>query len=87
MDKMVIVDKEVFRKLMAGQRSDIKRGICSKSEVLEILGISAKQYYKEMSSGKSLLEPSKVSGKYTYSSVVREFKRIHGHSYSDATIS
>lgn len=82
--KTAIIDKEALKILLSKQRQDIYKGVCSASEVLEILGISAKMHSKLKLSGESLLEPSKMKGKYIYSSVLREFKRIHGVNYYNA---
>lgn len=83
----LIVDKKVFNKMMASQRQDVRKAILSKAEAMELLGItSEKDFYREKNSPESLMIPSKKKGKFIYSSVVRDFERIHGVPYKDAVV-
>ncbi|WP_156102283.1 hypothetical protein [Muricauda sp. MAR_2010_75] len=82
----VIVDKKVFNKMMASQRQDVRKAILSKSEAIEILGLSEKEFYREKNSPESKIIPSKKQGKFIFSSVILEFERIHGVPYKDAVV-
>ena len=84
-EKNLIIDKDVFRKLMSDQRKDIQRGLISYREACKLLGLSKNDFYLEIAKPETKVIPSKSKrGKYIFSSVIREFERIHGTSYSDA---
>lgn len=82
----VIVDKDVYRKMKADMRQDIRKGICNKSDAIYILSISEKAFYDELNSPNTEIVRSKKQGKFILSSVLREFERIHGVPYKDAII-
>ncbi|RDY58470.1 hypothetical protein [Flagellimonas nanhaiensis] len=82
--KTVLVDKDVFRKMRAEMRQDIRRGVCTKAETLLLLGLSESDFKREKASPESKLIKSKKQGRWIWSSIKAEFKRIHGVSYEEA---
>ncbi|MEM1339856.1 MAG: hypothetical protein AAF634_05000 [Bacteroidota bacterium] len=78
------VDINVYRKMLAKQRQDIRKGIGTTTEVLEVLGISKRQLAYRVKHNLSKLTPSTMKGKWIWSSVKEEFKDIHGVKYEDA---
>ncbi|MCM4170071.1 hypothetical protein DHD32_01155 [Arenibacter sp. TNZ] len=83
----LLIDKHVLQSLLGLQRQDIRKGICTTAEAMEILGLSSADFQKERCSKGSLVKPShKKRGKFIYSSIIKEFERIHGTKYQDAII-
>lgn len=80
-----VVDNSVLQKLLAKQRQDIKKAICTASEAMEVLGLGKTDFYNEITSPETKIVHSKKRGKFIWSSVLTEFKRIHGVSYYEAT--
>ncbi len=78
------VDMNVFRKMLANQRQDIRKGILTTAEVLEVLGISSRHLDYRKAKKITKLIPSTMKGKWIWSSVKKEFKDIHGVKYEDA---
>lgn len=81
-----LITKDALRVLLTNVRKDVSKGIVSAFEAKEILGISENEFYKEINSPESLARKSSKKGKFIYSSIIQEFKRIHGVSYSDAIV-
>jgi len=84
MSKSLNIDKDALRVLLAGQRQDVRKGICSIDEALFILGIGLSDFKKEKKDPHTHIKPSKKQGKYIYSSIIKEFERIHGVAYKEA---
>nr|WP_299067091.1 hypothetical protein [uncultured Allomuricauda sp.] len=82
----IIIDKDVFRKMKAEMRQDLRIGVVGKDATKFILGLAEKDFYNEKNSPESKLIASKKKGKFIWSSVVKEFERIHGTPYKDAII-
>ena len=82
----VYVDKDVFRKMRAEMRQDIRKGWCNKAEVLFILGLSESDFKRESAKEESVIKKSRKQGRWIMSSVLKEFERIHGVPYEKAVV-
>ena len=86
--KTQVVDKDVFRKMLAAQRQDIRKAICSKEEALLLLGIGntelTEQVIKLEKEGIKIKSPLK--NKYIMSGLIKAFEKIHGIPYKDAVV-
>ncbi len=63
-ERNLITDKDIFRRLFAGQGQDIRRDICTKAEAMELLGLKDTEFYAEINRPESKAIPSKKRGKY-----------------------
>ena len=84
--KTQIIDMNVLRHLLAGQREDLRIGVFTKEEVMKILRLGRSEFYKELNNPESLIRRSTKQGRFIASSVIREFERIHGVPYKDAVV-
>lgn len=80
------IDKDVLRQVVAETRKDIKRGVVSTSDALFTLQVSKRTFETLKDDPETLLMPSKMKGKWIWSSVVREFERVHGAPYNEAVL-
>ncbi|MFC4219051.1 hypothetical protein [Flagellimonas marina] len=85
MKKTHVINDNTLRMLLAKQRQDIRIGVVDRETAMAILGLGEKDFYKEVNSPDSKIVRSKKKGRFIYSSIILEFKRIHGVSYHDAT--
>lgn len=65
-------------------KTAVKKGICTAAEAREILGLGRTEFYRMIADPNTRIRPSSKQGKYIYSSVRAEFKRLHGVSYEEA---
>lgn len=86
MKKEVLVDDQVFKRLLALQRQDVRRGVCSMNEAMEALGIGQTELYRLKKDPTEPLKASKKHGKYIWSSVVAQFENLHGTPYKEAVV-
>tara|TARA_Y100001951_G_C11272751_1_gene259862 strand:+ start:444 stop:704 length:261 start_codon:yes stop_codon:yes gene_type:complete len=80
------IDKDVLRQLVADSRKDIKRGVVSTSDALFTLQVSKRTFESLKDDPNTKLKPSKMKGKWIWSSVVNEFERVHGEPYKEAVL-
>jgi hypothetical protein len=74
--KYVIVDTEIFKKLIWNQRKDIQKKICSSNEAMNILSCSKRKFSELYNDPKTKLRKSKFQGKWVLDSVYEEAERI-----------
>ena len=80
----ITVTKDVWNEIKASQRQDLRKGILNAEEVMAVLGIGKTEFYEIAASSQTQLRRSSLRGKYIWSSVKEEFKRLHGVSYEEA---
>lgn len=76
--ELIIVDMNAFRTMMARQRGDIHKKICSTSDALEILDVSINKLYAIEAEPESMLRRSSLKGKWVLESVYEEADRLNG---------
>lgn len=76
--ELVIVNMDVFRQMMSGQRADIRKKICSTSDALEILDVSINKLYALEEDPQCMLRRSSLKGKWVLESVYDEADRLNG---------
>lgn len=71
--------QKLVKQLVAVQRQDIRKKICSQRDACYILDVSANVFYELLKDPECLIKPSKLRGKYVLESIYKEADRLNGN--------
>jgi len=82
---MTTITPKAIDKIKAELRQDIRVGVVTAAAAAKALGISRKKFYQRAAeAGTCIRASSGEKGKYIWTSIKQEFKRIHGVRYEEA---